>query len=334
MSALKKPSAAVIASGVVAIVGSVLVLLGAAMGLMGILMAPLSRANPQLPPFARAIAEGTVALILALGIFGVFSGIGLLRLKNWARISTLVWAGITVVISALVLVAFAFAPFPTSPNAPPNLGGFVRTTALVFYGLPLAIGIWWLILFNRQSIANQFVQAAGGPLDASGFPVEAISASKPALPLPIAVFGVFIVISSAFSMFFPLFLPLPVIFFGHAMRGTAGTAVWVGFCLITLATGVGLLRLKRWSYDLTLGLQLLWLLSGIVTLISGNYPALIHEVMSSMQARLGGQYPEYPPEQMRMFSFMGLSVPVMILGLLVYYRSRFLEASASKTNPA
>jgi len=292
----------------------------------------MRQANPPLPPFAAAFAEGTVAFIMALGIYGAFSGVGLLRLKNWARISTLVWAGITVVFSALALVVVAFVPFPTSPNAPPNLGGIVRATVLIFYGLPLAIGIWWLILFNRQSVANQFVQPTSGPLDGSGFP-EPISASKPTVPLPITVLGVFLSISS-FSVIFPLFFPVPVILFGHAIRGAAGTAVWVGFCLATLAAGTGLLRLKPWSYVLALGIQLFWLLSGIVTLTSGNYPALIHEALSSMQARLGGQYPEYPAEQLRTFSYVSLSGPVLILGLLMYYRSRFLKASASKTEAA
>jgi hypothetical protein len=332
VTALKKPSASVMAAGIVAIAGSLLVLLGAAMGLMGMLMVPMTRANPALPPFALAIAEGTVAFIMALGIFGVFSGVGLLRLKNWARISTLVWAGITVAFSTLVLAVFAFAPFPTSPNTPSNLSGFLRATVLIFYGMPLAIGIWWLILFNQQSVANQFLQPAGGPLDASGFP-EPISASKPPLPLPIAVLGVFLLISS-FSVIMPLFLPVPVILFGHAIRGGAGIAIWFGVCFLYGAAGIGLLRLKPWSYVLALGLQLFWFLSGIVTLASGNYPALIHEAMSSMQAKLGGQYPEYPTDQMRTFSYIGLAVPVLILAILVSYRSRFLEASASKAESA
>src|SRR5690348_6464654 len=63
VSVPKKPSASVLASGIVAITGSVLVLLGAVMGLTGMLMAPLSHANPPLPPFAAAIAEGTLAFI-------------------------------------------------------------------------------------------------------------------------------------------------------------------------------------------------------------------------------------------------------------------------------
>jgi hypothetical protein len=333
VSAVKKPSASVTASGVIAIAGSVLVLLGGAMGLLGMLMAPMNRVNPPLPPLARAMAEVTVAFILGLGVFGALSGIGLLRLKNWARISTLVWSGVTVVISTLVLVAFAVAPFPPSLNAPPNFAGIMRAALLIFYGLPLAIGIWWLILFNRQSVANQFVQPAGGPLDTYGSPVEGLSASRPTLPLPIAVFGVFLVFSSV-CVVLPSFLPVPVILFGHAIRGAAETAVWVGFGLATLAAGTGLLRLKRWSYDLAFGLQLFWLLSGIVTLTSGNYAALMHEAMSSIQAKFGGEYPEYPPGQMMTFSYAGLAVPVLILALLVYYRSRFLQASASRTKPA
>jgi hypothetical protein len=332
VSALKKRSASVTASGVVAILGSVLVLLGGVMGLIGMLMGSMRQVNPPLPSFAAAFAEGTVAFVMALGIYGVFSGVGLLRLKNWARISTLVWSGVTVVISTLVLVVFAVAPFPPSPNTPPNFAGIMRAALLLFYGLPLAIGIWWLILFNRQSVANQFVQPASGPLDASGLP-EPISASKPAVPLPIAVLGVFFAISSL-SAISPLFFPVPVILFGHAIRGAAETSAWVGFCIATLAAGIGLLRLKPWGYVLALGLQLLGLLSGIVTLTSGNYPALMHEAMSSIQAKFGGEYPEYPPGQVMTFSYAGLAVPVLILALLVYYRSRFLKASASKTEAA
>lgn len=328
MSAFRKPSASVTASGVVAIVGSVLVLLGATMGLMGMLIAPMSETRPAMPHFTLAIAEGMLACVLALGIFGVFSGVGLVRLKNWARIATLVWASVTVVSCALILVVFGIAPFPTPPNTATNLGGIVRAGVFVFYGVPLAIGIWWLILFNQQSVANQFVQTADRP-HVSGFPRDASHPSRPTLPLPIAVFGVFLVISSL-SIFVPLFLPAPLILFGQAIRGTASAVVWVGFCVATLAAGIGLLRLKRWSYALTLALQLFWLLSGIVTLTSGNYPALMHEAMSSVQAKLGGQYPEYPPERMLAFSYTGLAVPVLILALLVYYRSRFLEASASK----
>lgn len=139
---------------------------------------------------------------------------------------------------------------------------------------------------------------------------------------------------SSLSVFLPLVLAVPVILFGHALRGPAGTAIWVGFCLATLGAGIGLLRFKRWSYDLAFGLQLFWLLSGIVTLQSGNYPALMHEAISSIQAKFGGEYPEYPPGQVMTFSYAGLAVPVLILALLVYYRSRFLEGSTSRTKPA
>lgn len=330
MSIPRARTASITAAGVVAIIGSVLVLLGAALGLIGILIiAPVSGTGPAVPRFTKFIAEGTIAFILALGILGVFTGVGLLRLRNWARISTLVWSGVTVAMCAFVLVIMVIAPFPAPPNAPTNLAGFVRATVLIFYGIPLAIGTWWLILFNKKSVTDQFDQSADRPLDASGFPEEPISTSKSALPLPVTVLAVFLVISSL-SVIVPFFIPVPVILFGHALRGGAGTAVWDGACLLSAAAGIGLLRLKSWSYPVALGLQMFWLLSGAVTLASGSYPALMREVMSSMKVRLGVSYSEYSVQQMRSFSVIGLAAPVLILAFLVYYRSRFINASASK----
>jgi hypothetical protein len=317
----------VIAAAVVAIAGSVLVLLGGGVGLISLLVAPMDSTSATQPPFLHAIVDGTIAFILALGTFGVFCGVGLLRLKNWARIATLVWAGIAAVFSALILAVFSFVPIPTPPNADPNLSGLVRASILIFYGFPLAIGVWWLILFNRQSVANQFIRPTGGALDTSGFPAE-ISAPKPALPLPVAVLGVFLALSSL-SILFPLFVPLPVILFGHAIRGGLGVAIWIGSCFLCGAAGIGLLRLKPWSYHLAIALQVFWFLSGVVTLTGGNYPALMHEVMSSVRDKLGGQYPEYPAEQMQAFAYAGLVTPLLLLGFLIYYRSRFLEASAA-----
>jgi len=147
--------------------------------------------------------------------------------------------------------------------------------------------------------------------------------------LPVTVLAVFLVIFSL-SVIVPFFIPVPVILFGHALRGGAGTAVWDGACLLSAAAGIGLLRLKSWSYPVALGLQMFWLLSGAVTLASGSYPALMREVMSSMKVRLGVSYSEYSVQQMRSFSVIGLAAPVLILAFLVYYRSRFINASASK----
>jgi hypothetical protein len=329
MNALRGPTASVTAAGVVAIVGSVLVLLATAFGFLAVLTLLKSQTGPALPSLARVTAAGTMVFFFGLAILGIFTGVGVLRLKNWARISVLVWSGVTAAICAFILAFLAFIPFPVPPNAgtPSNIATLVRLSTALVYGLPLAIAVWWLILFSRKTIAAQFETGIGNPLDASGFPVEPTSASKPTLPLPITVLAVFLLFSSL-SVFL-IFLHLPVLFFAHALRGPVGTVAWITTCLLSTAAGIGLLCRKVWSYWLTLGLQLLWLLSGVVTLTSPKYPDLMHEAMSSMTFSTT-PYPEYPIERLRTFSYAGLAFPIFILILLLCYRSRFLRASAAQ----
>jgi len=240
----------------------------------------------------------------------------------------LVWSGITAAICGCVLAFLVIIPLPTPPNAPANIAAFTRVAAGLIYGLPLAIAIWWLILFNRKAIAAQFAAPApDSPLDASGFPGQTTSPSKPPLPLPITVLAVFL-LSSSLSLLLLFLVHAPMVLFAHAFRGPAGTAVWITICLLSTAAGIGLLRRKGWSYSLTLGLQLLGFLSGIVTLASPKYPDLMREAIASM-AFSTAPYPEYSIEQLRRFSYASLAFPVLIGILLLYYRSRFLQACAS-----
>jgi hypothetical protein len=203
---------------------------------------------------------------------------------------------------------------------------FVRVTDGLFDAVPLGIAIWWLILFNRQGIAAQFVPAvAGSPVDASGFPVE-MTSTRPPLPLPITVLAVFLILSSL-SWLFLFFVRVPMVLFGHAFHGPAGTTLLIASSLVSTAAGIGLLYRKSWSYSLTLSLQVLWFLSGLVTLLSPKLPELMREVMSSM-AFSTAPLPEFSIEQMRRMSSGSLLFPVLIGVLLLYYRARFLQACA------
>jgi hypothetical protein len=316
----------------VAIVGSALVLIGTALAIVAILTIPFSQAAPQVPGFTRDLrnlAVGSMGSMACLAAFGIVTGVGVIRLKNWARISVLVWSGLTAVMCGLGLVFLVFMPLPMPPNSPTpgSTLTFVRVTDGLFDTVPLGIAIWWLILFNRKGIAAQFVPAgAGSPVDASGFPVEMTSTRRP-LPLPITVLAVFLMLSSL-SWIFLFFVRVPMVLFGHAFHGLAGTTLLIVSSLVSTAAGIGLLYRKSWSYSLTLGLQVLWFLSGLVTLLSPKLADLMREVMSSMTFSAAAP-PEFSIEQMRRMSADGLIIPVLIGALLIYYRARFLQASAS-----
>lgn len=322
-------SAAVTAAGVVAIIGSVVTVLGVLFGLFGLLIASRLPSGPQSLPAARTLALATMALFLGVAVFGIFTGVGLLRFKNWARISALVWAGITAPISTLILVVFAFIPFPSSPNAPANFTVFLLIFAAIFYGVPLGVAIWWLILFTRKSIAARFTDV-GAAQDAAwppGTSSETLAHSRPTVPLPIVVLAWFFFIS-ALSIGFVFLMRMPAVVFGFAIRGPAGTAFYAIWCLLFGVAGVGLLRRIPWSYSLAIGLHVFGLASGAATVLSPNYERLMNETLASMNLPSPAAYPPSLMTHMRTFSSMSLLVVVAILGILVYYRSRFLEACA------
>src|ERR1700687_1937768 len=131
-----KPSAAVTAAAIVAILGGAFAVLGVLMGVFGLLMLAHLPQGPAMPAGAVPMTAALMICFLAVAVLGVFTGVGLLRLRNWARISALVWAGISAPLSALVMLVFSLVPMPAPPNAPGAPMYFMRVFVLVFYGIP------------------------------------------------------------------------------------------------------------------------------------------------------------------------------------------------------
>ena len=276
----------------------------------------------------RYMMLGTQGFMIGLSLFGVATGIGLIYLRKWARITILIWGGLFVFF-ALCGIPFAYlmllSPNPSAPTLPVEGLQMVRGILLAIYGIPFVIGVWWLILFNRRSVQAQFASSA--------FPADPSMLPKLACPLPIAVLAWFYITSILNLLFFP-FLPfhVPVFLFGRVLRGSAGVAVLIVTCLAFFACGVGLLKLKPWSYSVTIGLQLFWLASMVVSVLSPNYNTVMNSFMKEMQASM--HLPETPfsmADISHNYSWkvvLGLIVAGAVLGLLVYYRPRFLEAAS------
>jgi hypothetical protein len=210
--------------------------------------------------------------------------VGLLRLKNWARISALVWSGITVFFAGFALLLSLIIPMPPPRNAPDFTIYFVRAALFLIYGLPCAIGTWWLILFTRKPVVAQFVASIPEPLAPasalSPYPSLPAAPARPGLPVPLAVFATFLVISSPLSILFLLASHLPAIFLGVAIRGWASIVFYGLFCLLSLISGIGLFKLQKWSYPLALGIQVFGLVNGVISLFSPQLAALQQEILS------------------------------------------------------
>lgn len=319
-----RASAGVIIAAVVAAIGSVLTMFCLALGAMGLYLTPAGKSSPGVPPIppsALAAAGIMLVVMFALAIFGFCTGIGLFLLKNWARISALIWAGFTVFFCFLALLFILVLPFPAVPTASGVSMTAVKGMLALFYGVPIMIGVWWLILFNQKSTKAQFTGTS--VVAAPELP------AKLRCPLPVAIIAGFMLISVAGMFLMPLLhMPITVIFFGNRLRGESGAFLFASSAVLYLAAALGLLTLKRWSYSLAIGLQAFYMVSGAVTFLRRNFAQNLQEVVSEMHI-------EQPSGDIlllmtnRLFTLVTLLPGLLILGILLYCRSSFLRAVAA-----
>jgi hypothetical protein len=146
----------------VAVVAMLEGLLACSIGAFAVLGLAMSRAVPQptdspkQPVAVGAILLLEVVMFLGVGGWKIASAVGLLRQKNWARISLCAWGGVFAVFNLFgllgaLLMAKISLPM-TAANVPPD---FMTVFAWVMGMLCLiqaGIGVWWLVFLNRRAV--------------------------------------------------------------------------------------------------------------------------------------------------------------------------------------
>jgi hypothetical protein len=317
------PSSSVIAAGVVGILVSLVTILLAVAAIAGMSLMPPASASPPMPPFVKSTAVAIMIFLAGLAIFGIFTSVGVLHLKNWARVSMLIWGGVMAAFCGLALPFAAFVSMPEAPAESPMALPFLRILLIVVYGIPFLIGVWWLFLFNQRAIKEQFLAVASGD-------GQLTVPSQPHCPLPLAILAGFSIFSAGFSLLLPFTnFPVNAVLFGHRFHGPLGVVLFFLSAGIFLVGAIGMLRLKRWSYPLMLGQYFFWMASGTITLVSPSYDRNMREIISQMTL------PEGPVgqaafAQTRVFGVLSLIPGVLLIWLLLYYHNRFVEACAAK----
>jgi len=334
---------------------AVLSLLGSALALaMGILvavgmaMAFSSSATPQtevpIPPvFFKAIMLIVPLFYILPAVWGIFTGIGLLRLKNWARISIIVFSALLIVFGVFGVMSsliFAVMPMPNMPNddVGQSVMTVVRIVMVAFALAQVGVGIWWLVFFNRAKVKAQFVspqalfpaaiqyQAADAtqppPLPQSLPGAARSTPSGPVRPVSITIIGWYLLIA---SLFVPLTLVLraPAAFFTLLLTGWQAVVYMLAVTAVLVYVGIGLLRLKPAARLVGIGYCIYSALnSGVFFLAPGAKGRMgkILEFQQSMFPWMKSWQEAYPIQfDLTPFMIIGAVGGMVLLLVLMYF---------------
>ena len=192
-----------------------------------------------MPPVTlKVIGVAMGVLFAGLGVFGIWTAVGIFRRRAWARISILVFAALLVFMGASALLAILVMPFPSPPGVSVSARAMqnVRWAIAASYGALALIGAWWLVLFNTRATKQYFA--------------EREPARESARPLSIGIIGWYLLTGAAGTALAAV-LRVPTMLFGLIVTGWSAVALCTALVAIDIYLGAGLLRLheraRLWS---------------------------------------------------------------------------------------
>jgi len=297
------------ASAVLAILGSVATLLMAGMMTWGMFHAKLPR-DAGMPPVALKVMGAAMGAVSAgLGVWGIWTAVGIFRRRGWARISILVFAALLVFMGAGALLAVLVMPFPVTPGVSVSARAMenVRWGIAGFYGAVGLIGVWWLILFNRGATKEYF----------AGREPE----SESARPLSVSIIGWYLVIGGAGSVLGAA-VPVPAVLFGLLFTGWLKLAVCAAYIAVGIYLGIGLLRLREQAR--------LWSIVYFCALAANTVVSLARPgIMQQMQRAMPAFFPAAAMpqlERMWVYGLIGAAACAVPIWFLVRRRAAFRHA--------
>jgi len=231
--------AGVTVSAVVSIIGSVIALL------FSVLFVVVVSTQADQTQGLRGAGYLMAVFAAALGTFGIFTAMALMRLRPWARTAILVFAGIMAVFSFMGGVVMTMVPLPPTPELPANAATSMRWILIGIYVVPFLIGVWWLIQFNLKATKAAFASAAPGEPEQR--------------PLVISIIGWFNIVGGVFTLGAAA-LRAPAFAAGVVLTGWYAALFYVFVGAVNAYLGWHLLKLDErariltiWWFAITIG---------------------------------------------------------------------------------
>ncbi|HTP87090.1 MAG TPA: hypothetical protein VMJ34_09080 [Bryobacteraceae bacterium] len=273
-------------TAVASILGSVPILLLAALMM---LLALLATRTAGAPPHMTAILAGQSAVWIAFAAWGITTAIGLLRVRGWARWSTIAFSALLLICCAPGAVLIALLPLPS----PTGASTVARIALVVSYFLLALLGGLWLWYFNTAALRGVF----GASAQPAG-----------SRPVSITIVAWFMIVGGAAAAIGVIFA-WPVMLFHLVIQGGASRVLFLLFAVWELLTGRGLLRLGPRSRIWAIVFFSFALVNGLVSALAPDLPGRLWFAMSFL--------PSWWPGKEQMGTVVSAMKPAMIAGALV-----------------
>jgi hypothetical protein len=325
MNSTPRASSSILVAAIFAILGGCLVALSNLAALILFSSASVASSAP-FPLLARPVLYLVWFCSIVFALFIVVVGIQVMRLRNWARIAILIIAGCLLFFGLAGVGVLFMSFFMAEPPGPIVSRALLSVVLAVTYGIPIAVSLWWLILFTRRSVVAQFHSSAALAPPAPSFSTFRII--NAGCPLAIRVVGLYLASFVLFLPFLP-FIPnhLPAFFFGQVFHGPAAVAVFILNFALLFIPGFGLLLLKRWSFPLAVASQLLIGANSISATLSPAYAETVRAMLAGMNLPNLSPGTEQLLNYTRYFNLLSLIVPVALLITLFATQRKFYAAA-------
>ena len=292
-----------------AILGGIFALLFAGLAVASLF---IETTQPKPPNSAQFVIAGA-AMIAALAGIGIWTSVGLFRLRSWARTSILVFAGFLAAGSLFSLLLTMAMPIP--PGFTASTEHIFRPTMAAMFGIPLVIAVWWLFQFNTKSTKAAFASHVTEPASPR--------------PLSIAVIAWTCIVGGA-TCLVPLLVRSPAFLFGMNFNGWSAGLIYAIFGALQLYIGKGLLDLRERARILAIvwfGLSFVQL--SVVTLV----PSLRQQMLELQRTLEPNQPNPVPFDQVIVMYYVVLAFGAIVAGSAIWFlirnRAAFVRAENS-----
>ena len=275
-----KRSGDVTAAAIVLFFGSGLMVLMAVVVIVGAAVTPL-------PAEQRAVEFMMPIFYTFFAAWGIATGVGILQLRPWARISIIVMSGVAVFFAVCGALGIMMVPLllQQEPSVPVAAIKVVVLVGLIMLAVPLAIAIWWLVLFTRARVRVEFATRSaavvssaipGTTIAPDLTPAFATAPSTPQIPTSIRVIAIIEVATAPFGLLtlpFLIRMQAPTLIVGVFVHGWIVPVFLVGLITAQIIFSIATLRRRYWGVNGLMGYALFGLLNTLLFYVSPSRAA-------------------------------------------------------------